>query len=251
MADNWFYAKGGEKFGPYSEADMERMIAEGSVTASTNLWREGMENWKKAVETELAGLFSDIPAVPADDNGVCLICKKEFPASELVDIDGAKVCADCKPQMLRRLQEGGSALPQLRYGGFWIRVCACIVDGIVLQLIQLPITIINGVVVASNPDSMAASLSQIVATLLGLVIGVLYYALFVWKKSATPGKMVFGLKIINADGSDGISLGKAVGRYFACLLSGLLVGVGYLMVAFDDRKRGLHDRICETLVVYK
>jgi hypothetical protein len=44
-------------------------------------------------------------------------------------------------------------------------------------------------------------------------------------------------------------LGRAIGRYFAKLLSMLILGIGYIMVAFDSEKRGLHDMICDTRVV--
>lgn len=105
--------------------------------------------------------------------------------------------------------------------------------------------------VTASADANASILASFGTTLIGVVIGIFYSVLFIWKKGATPGLMACGLKIINADGTDGISLGKAVGRYFAHILSGLIFGIGYLMVAYDDRKRALHDRICETLVVYK
>ena len=251
MAESWYYAKGGERFGPFAEEDIVKMIGDGTITSSTNLWREGMDDWKKAVETEFTGHFSQsAPSSDAVNSQECVICKKAFSENELVDVDGHLVCSACKPQMLRRLQEGVTAPGYYRYGGFWIRVCAYILDGIILNLIQLPLTIFNGVVAASA-EGKNTFMSQIVTSLIGLVIGIIYSVFFVHKKGATPGKMAFGLKIINADGTDGISIGKAVGRYFAQILSGLIFCIGFIMVAFDDRKRGLHDRICETLVVYK
>jgi uncharacterized RDD family membrane protein YckC len=42
-----------------------------------------------------------------------------------------------------------------------------------------------------------------------------------------------------------------LGRHFAEMLSGILLGIGYLMIAFDDEKRALHDRICDTRVIKK
>ena len=66
----------------------------------------------------------------------------------------------------------------------------------------------------------------------------------------TPGKMACGLKIIRSDGS-ALSYGRAIGRYFATMLSSFTLGIGYLMVAFDDEKRALHDRVADTRVIYK
>ena len=70
----------------------------------------------------------------------------------------------------------------------------------------------------------------------------------VGRHGATPGKMAWGLKVIRADGGT-VSYGRAFGRFWAQLLSGLLLGIGFIMVAFDDEKRALHDHICDTRVI--
>jgi uncharacterized RDD family membrane protein YckC len=48
-----------------------------------------------------------------------------------------------------------------------------------------------------------------------------------------------------------VSYGRAFGRYFGTWLSGLTLGIGYIMAAFDDQKRSLHDRVCDTRVIKK
>jgi uncharacterized RDD family membrane protein YckC len=60
--------------------------------------------------------------------------------------------------------------------------------------------------------------------------------------------MACKLKIIVADGSR-VSYLRAFGRHFAKYLSAMILLVGYIMAAFDDQRRTLHDRICETRVV--
>jgi uncharacterized RDD family membrane protein YckC len=65
---------------------------------------------------------------------------------------------------------------------------------------------------------------------------------------ATPGKMVFGLRVATADGAP-IGFGRATGRFFGKIVSGMIFNVGYLMVAFTSRKQGLHDMIANTVVV--
>ena len=65
---------------------------------------------------------------------------------------------------------------------------------------------------------------------------------------ATLGKLAIGAKITDAEGKK-ISFGRATGRHFAKYLSTFLLCVGYIMVAFDDRKRGLHDMIAGTYVL--
>jgi uncharacterized RDD family membrane protein YckC len=46
-----------------------------------------------------------------------------------------------------------------------------------------------------------------------------------------------------------ISPGQAIGRYFGQILSGIILGIGFIVVAFDDRKRALHDRPSDTRVI--
>jgi uncharacterized RDD family membrane protein YckC len=77
-----------------------------------------------------------------------------------------------------------------------------------------------------------------------------YSIFFVGKYGATPGKMVCGLRVVASDGGT-LSYGRATGRFFAELLSGLVCYIGYIIAGFDSQKRALHDHICNTRVVYK
>jgi uncharacterized RDD family membrane protein YckC len=60
--------------------------------------------------------------------------------------------------------------------------------------------------------------------------------------------MALGLRVVTDDGQR-LSLMHAIGRYLAKIVSGIILGIGFIMVAFTDRKRGLHDIIASTLVV--
>src|SRR5262249_33700407 len=77
-----------------------------------------------------------------------------------------------------------------------------------------------------------------------------YEIFFLGKYGATPGKMVCKLRVVSADGTR-FGYGRAAGRTFAEMLSGMICYIGYIMVAFDGEKRALHDHICSTRVVYK
>ena len=77
-----------------------------------------------------------------------------------------------------------------------------------------------------------------------------YDTWFIGKYGATPGKMACKLKIVVEDGSR-VSYLRAFGRHFAKYLSAMILLIGYIMAAFDDQRRTLHDRICETRVVRK
>ena len=86
---------------------------------------------------------------------------------------------------------------------------------------------------------------------MSIVIGWLYFALMESStKQATVGKMVLGIVVTDLDGNR-ISFIKATGRHFGKILSVLTLGIGFLMIAFTEKRQGLHDRLAGTLVLTK
>jgi uncharacterized RDD family membrane protein YckC len=122
-------------------------------------------------------------------------------------------------------------------------------------MVFLPLTfILLGSSVFTNDPSAGFSpmfwLVQGILLLFQLVFAAVYETWFLVHYAATPGKMVVGKKVIVADGSP-MTVGRALGRYFATYISSFTLGIGYIMAAFDSEKRALHDRICDTRVVAK
>ena len=266
---NWFYANAGQQVGPIDDADFERLTREGVIEPATLVWREGMATWEpfSKVSASLPPAVPDpettSPPEPARQV-TCTECGKLVSADETLLMNGATLCAACKPGYVQKMREGAApmVLPPgtVRYAGFWIRVVAKFIDGLI---VGVPIMILYFVVIfgfgfqsmTANPNaSMSAMFTslgvQLGVQLLGFILGGLYNVYFVFKHGATPGKKIVGLKIIMADGSP-ISLGRAIGRYFAEMVSGLACYIGYIIVGFDDQKRGLHDHMCHTRVIYK
>lgn len=121
----------------------------------------------------------------------------------------------------------------MRYGGFWIRAVAAALDVFFVVLLSLP-TLLLG----EGYDAFAQ-----------VVIAFLYETLLTsGEKQATWGKQLLGLKVSNIDGSR-ITYGKSVGRYFGKFVSTLTFFIGFVMIAFSDRKQGLHDRVVNSLVL--
>ena len=149
------------------------------------------------------------------------------------------------------------------YGGFWIRFVALIIDaiivGIVGTIITLPLRLLGIGAVVSNvnqndPSAALSALPTILAAsglsfLIQMALAVGYEAYFLSTRGATLGKMALGLKVIRTDGGP-ISIGLAVGRTFGRILSGIILYIGFIMAGFDPQKRALHDRICNTYVIY-
>jgi len=79
----------------------------------------------------------------------------------------------------------------------------------------------------------------------------LYYALFEASHfQATPGKMALGLVVTDETGHR-IGFGRATGRYFAKLISALILYIGFMMAGWTEKKQALHDILASTLVLKK
>jgi len=129
---------------------------------------------------------------------------------------------------------GAFSAPKPQYGGFWARVLAYILDTILLVIVQFIL--------------MALISNQATLLLVQLVAGWVYFAGLESSMGATPGKLVMGMRITTVDGQN-ISFLRATGRYFAKIISGLILCIGYLMIAWDGHKQGLHDKIAGTYVI--
>lgn len=133
------------------------------------------------------------------------------------------------------------------YAGFWLRFFAWIIDKIVIAGLMSVITAVLGVVI----PGVFKSLSSWSYDLLVLLVGWLYYALMESSVyQATLGKMVFDLKVTDLDKKP-VSFLRASARFFGKILSGMILGIGFLMIAFTDKKQGLHDKLAGCLVIRK
>ena len=140
-------------------------------------------------------------------------------------------------------QSGGAA--QVAYGGFWIRVVAYLIDAILLSIVIGVVASLAGFNLMETDWERQNPLFN----LLSLVIGWLYFALMESsERGATVGKMALGLRVVTSNGQR-LSFMNATGRYFAKIISAIILGIGFLMIAFTDKKRGLHDMIASTLVI--
>ncbi len=147
------------------------------------------------------------------------------------------------------------------YAGFWLRFVAVLIDGLIMSAVFFPVAIIIGIMggVASvalegGGQGAGEEIINVFSSFLNLLFIAaewLYYAFMESSsKQATLGKMVLGLKVTDLNGNR-ISFARATGRFFGRWLSSLILGIGYLMIAFTEKKQGLHDMVAGTLVVKK
>ena len=175
---------------------------------------------------------------------------------ELARFGDLLVCPACKNAYAQKLREGVAPTAAVVYGGFWVRFLAVVIDYIILMIAGsvVQFALLGSLVLKPQPATdPLANLGPMLgmmgmAWLANTVIGCCYESFFVARLSATPGKMALGLKVARADGSR-VGLGRAAGRYFAKMLSGIILMIGYIMAGFDAEKRALHDMICDTRVI--
>ncbi len=135
-----------------------------------------------------------------------------------------------------------------RYAGFWRRFVAAAIDGLLMLLLLAPLSI---TIVGRQEAEVAAisfSFSSIlVEYLLPMVITLLFWFFY----SATPGKMLLGLKIIDAQHGGKPKPFQLLMRYIGYFPSMVVLFMGFIWIAIDEKKQGWHDKVAETLVVRK
>lgn len=238
---SWYYAVGQERQGPVSDEELGQLVQRGTVNNETLVWREGMADWQPYGQA----------AAPAPGGGIiCAECGQTFNFDDVIRLGDQYVCATCKPVHIQRMQEGGVVASTMEYAGFWVRFAARFVDGIITGIINMIIGVVAGIALggaSATPEQ--AMQAQLIGTAIGLVVQIIYEVFFIGRFGATPGKMALKLKVVRPDDGN-VSYGRALGRWFAMQLSGLILMIGYLMAAFDrEEHKSLHDRICDTRVI--
>lgn len=286
MSD-WYYSDyERNRHGPVAARDLAELHHAGQLQPDTLVWREGMPQWRAWREVmaqalnEAAGRASPAADAVPLSAGVNPYAMAEPLAAATAGAAGtpalgtlsaaapATLAAGANPYAVaephspyappRASVQNASdyvAGGEIVYAGFWKRVAASIIDSVVLMVVLGILATILGVFGALG--SMGSGISSGGMVSLGLfylfeIFGLaLYFALMhASSLQATLGKLAVGIKVTGEDGQR-ISFWRGFGRYFAYLLSSIVLGIGYLMAAFTDRKRALHDMMCSTLVVDK
>ena len=137
----------------------------------------------------------------------------------------------------------GVPQPPAEYVGFWMRVLASLIDTVLMTIVLYPLLALffgwrlhyEGLGVGS--------------TLLSYLLPAAVIIIFWIYRSATPGKMVIGAKIVDAKTGGQPSTGQFIGRYLGYYLSTVIFCLGFLWVAWDGRKQGWHDKLAGTVVI--
>ncbi len=147
------------------------------------------------------------------------------------------------PQAETELPQHASGRP----AGFWIRAGASVINSILIIAVTMPlIFMIYGKEYFDSTAFVEGPLDLLISYILPAIAVVVFWIY----RSATPGKMLVGVKIIDAETGEKCSKGQLVLRYIGYYVAVIPLFIGIIWVAFDNRKQGWHDKIAKTLVVY-
>lgn len=141
----------------------------------------------------------------------------------------------------------------MEYAGFWVRLAAYCIDIVIVWIGLLFVNLMLGIVSIVGSGVLRAEVlfQYTVKDIILYILQALYFILLTHGTGTTPGKRLLNLRVVNADGSRELNLldvvyRETIGRF----LCGLSIGIGYIMAGVDREKRGLHDMLCDTRVVY-
>ncbi len=220
----WYYAEERQKFGPLAQSEFEQLTAAGTIKPDTLVWHKGLPGWLS---------WAEVQGGEQSRSGAASL--EQISPAGLGDAASATVW----PGTVRKLA----------YGGGFRRAWAKVIDLIFLLTIA---SLVQGLSNKLFPEAYASpGISPVYAAtvITYMLLWVFYLTWFVGRYGATPGKMVFNLKVVTPDGGKvgyGLAFARCCGEFIVICLTLLL---GYLPVFFDSQKRGVHDRLCGTRVI--
>ena len=137
---------------------------------------------------------------------------------------------------------------ELEYAGFWIRTGATLIDTVIFIMIAWPLlfAIYGSDYLEISADSLAIGPADVVINYIFPFIA----AVILWiYKAGTPGKLVLGLRVVDAQSGEHLTIGQAIGRYLAYIPAMLALMMGIFWVAWDSKKQGWHDKLAGTVVI--
>ena len=180
-----------------------------------------------------------------------------------------EIGSDGKTQEERQRDHEEYRLENAVPGGFWIRLVAVLIDGIVMIILSSlggHLVRVLGISSKLDLDKMAAITTQdgqlnpevmstmmaaySVGTLISWVIGFFYFGWFYKNKGGSPGKLILGLRVRDYETKENIGYWRAFLReYIGKLISGVLLLLGFIMAGLRSDKKALHDMLSGTQVV--
>lgn len=246
---HWYYADAhGQRQGPLTADELGGHFQHARLTLDTLVWRDGLADWQplRSVADEL-----DLPPAPvaAPTAHVVADTAGETDAHAPYTPPTAHIAED--PQHV--------ASDDVVLAGFWRRLAAWFIDSLIVTVAYYIVAFIGVMIIGVGGSAMLRDADSGGMTAMFGIMAVVYLAYPLISaayfagfessgKQATLGKMAVGIKVADVDGRR-LTLGRALLRWLAAVLNYLTLYIGYLIVAFTQRKQGLHDMVVGTLVV--
>ncbi len=243
----WYYLKNQLRKGPVDDETFNELVAQGDIMGETLVWQPGLEDWVplKSLGTALVQNSDRTTHIKV----LCVECNKPNTPSNMIHIENQWVCPACKDNFLLRFRQGTLRPHGLAYAGFWRRASAKLLDyGLLAVCAEGYGMLLQYSFTDMGQEDFYTMLAAIISGLIGFTLQIVFNTWFISKFGATPGKMAVGIKVILPDGGK-ITYLRAFCRYLMEIVSGTIFYIGYIMSIYDDRKRTLHDRVCDTRVV--
>ncbi len=281
-APQWYIQHQGKTHGPFTSAKLKELVDTAKVTPATLIRKGESGQWLAA--GKIQGLMQPAATTnPAAARPAGAVAK---PAGTVAKPPGAgvkpapaKTAAPINPYAIQAnphdeafwgdleksqapkmvgapapaaaAPTASSSKAPTNFAGFWLRVVAVMIDGVVLMVLGGSFGFVVGLGLGFAGYGENEALLQGVGTGLGLFIQWAYYVFMESSdKMGTVGKSMLGLIVTDMEGRK-IGFGRANGRFFARYISIFTLGIGMLMAGFTKKKQTLHDMITGTLVSIK
>jgi uncharacterized RDD family membrane protein YckC len=232
--------------GPFTRSEVADKLTRGDYTLDSLAFVEGLSQW-----TPLRDVLTKVDGVAPAPQPAPFVTAPPATASPATFATAPAPAAPITPAY----SYAATMQPpeHLVYAGFWLRFAAIFVDGLILLPLAI-ISVIISVVDNSTTDESFKLLLAIISLLYSLICLVLQWLYFALQESsaaqATLGKRLLGIQVTDRQGHR-IGFGRATGRYFGKIVSGLILYIGFMMAGWTQRKQALHDMMADTLVVRK
>lgn len=230
----WYYVDDGEKVGPLRKQELQAMIHQDQIPADNLVWHHSLGDWQTATSVEELGISP--PQLPGDSNGrqVAHASKVEAPPPT------PPIDTSAPQELSGGVVESESEGP--RYAGFWLRAGALLADFVVIFVAAFFATVFLAPLIGFEA-------AEVLVNLTGIIGAWLYFAgMESSSYQATFGKQWLGLKVTDTENKP-IGFGKATGRHFGKIVSGIILYIGFVMAGFTEKKQALHDMMAGCLVV--
>jgi uncharacterized RDD family membrane protein YckC len=247
---SWYFGVEGNPQGPADGSELDRLARAGAIEWDTPLWQAGMTTWRP---------YGEIFKIESTE---CHECHRPVTKDSTIQYGGLDICPKCKSVYFQKVREGLADEDAVRYGGFWIRFAAHMIDGLVVSVFTVPLSVINQLIIVrmmpqiregTQPADLSGAWGPIISVqalivFISLLIALAYETICVGRFGRTLGKKIFKLRVIRSDSSK-VSYTRAALRYFAKMLSASILYIGYIMAGTDSEKRALHDHMVDTRVI--